>query len=168
MIDLRKAVYYEYIDDGVVEIFDTYKWGLRRLGVNFSQELLETIVYCPHNLENTLMAFCSWVLWLKSKGEKTYSDNLSDTLIKALKSDNGWIPYDYQKDFLQQHLDILESPRISLWKTAGIELGEGLRNRVIANISEEGELIFHTNILLTDEEREKIEVFKVYINDLYL
>ena len=26
MINLRKAVYYEYIDDIVVEIFDKYKW----------------------------------------------------------------------------------------------------------------------------------------------
>ena len=108
MIDLRKAVYYEYIDDGVVEIFDKYKWGLRRLGVNFSQELLETIVYCSRNLETTLMAFCSWVLWLKSRGEKPNSDILSETLINALKSEIGWIPYDYQKDFLQQNLDILE------------------------------------------------------------
>ena len=49
MIDLREAVYEEYIDDIVVEIFDKYKWGLRRLGVNFCQELLETIVYCPQN-----------------------------------------------------------------------------------------------------------------------
>ncbi|MDJ0660112.1 MAG: hypothetical protein QNJ42_11570 [Crocosphaera sp.] len=168
MIDLRKAVYYEYIDDTVVEIFDKYKWGLRRLGVNFSQDLLETIVYCPHNLENTLIAFCSWVLWLKSQGEKTYPDSLADTLIKALKSDNGWIPYNYQKDFLQHHLDILEPPQVSLWKTAAIQLGEDLRNRIIADISEEGDLIFNPNVLLTDEERQKIEAFKGYITELYL
>ena len=168
MIDLRQAVYYEYVDDVIVEIFDKYKWGLRRLGVNFSQELLETIVYCPHNLESTLIAFCSWVLWLKSQGKKTYPESLSETLIKALKSDSGWIPYDYQKDFLQQHLDILESPQVSLWKVAGKELGEGLRNRFIADISDEGELIFQPNILLTDEEKQKIEAFKVYIDQLYL
>ncbi len=168
MIDLRKAVSYEYVDDGIVEIFDQYKWGLRRLGVNFSQDLLETIVYCPHNLENTLMAFCSWVLWLKSKGEKTNPEILSETLIQALKSDQGWIPYDYQKDFLAQHLDILESPQLSLWKTGGKQLGEALRNRAIADISEEGEIIFQANIILTDEEKEKIEAFKLYINQLYL
>ncbi|MGK7955693.1 MAG: hypothetical protein AB4063_10600 [Crocosphaera sp.] len=168
MIDLRKAIYYEYIDDGIVEVFDKYKWGLRRLGINFSQELLETIVYCPQNLENTFMAFCSWVLWLKSQGEKTYSESLSDTLIKALKSDSGWIPYDYQKDFLSQHLDILEPPQVSLWKTAKKQLGEGLRNRVIADISEEGELIFKPNILLRDEEKEKIEAFKIHIDQLFL
>ena len=168
MIDLRKAVYYEYIDDGVVEIFDKYKWGLRRLGVNFSQELLETIVYCSRNLETTLMAFCSWVLWLKSRGEKPNSYILSETLINALKSEIGWIPYDYQKDFLQQNLDILESPQVSLWKTAEKELGASLRNRVIADISEEGELIFKANVLLTDDEREKIERFKIYIDELFL
>ncbi|MDJ0729062.1 MAG: hypothetical protein QNJ33_03630 [Crocosphaera sp.] len=168
MINLRNAVDYEYVDDVIVEIFDKYKWGLRRLGVNFSQELLETIVYCPHNLENTLIAFCSWVLWLKSKGEKTNPDILSETLIKALKSDSGWIPHNYQKDFLQQHLDILESPQVSLWKVAGKQLGESLRNRVIADISEEGELIFQPNVLLTDEERQKIEGFKVYVAELYL
>ncbi len=168
MIDLRKAIYYEYVDDCIVEIFDKYKWGLRRLGVNFSQDLLEAIVYCPQNLETTLMAFCSWVLWLKSQGEKTYPDSLSETLIKALKSDSGWIPYDYQKDFLQQHLDILESPQVSLWKAAEKQLGQGLRNRVIADISDEGELIFKPNVLLTDEEKEKIECFKVYIDKLFL
>ncbi|ACB52099.1 conserved hypothetical protein [Crocosphaera subtropica ATCC 51142] len=168
MINLRQAVFYEYVDDGVVEIFDRYKWGLRRLGVNFSQDLLETIVYCPHNLENTFMAFCSWVLWLKSKGEKTNPEILSETLMQALKSDRGWIPYDYQKDFLAQHLDILESPQLSLWKAAGQQLGERLRNRIISDISEEGKINFHPNSILTDEEKEKIEAFKVYIDQLYL
>lgn len=168
MINLRTAIYYEYVDDSVVEIFDKYKWGLRRLGINFSQELLETIVYCPHNLENTLIAFCSWVLWLKSQGEKTNSQILSDTLVQALKSDKGWIPYEYQKNFLEQHLDILKSPQLSLWKTAKKQLGEELRNRAIADISEEGYLILKPNILLTDEEKEKIEDFKVYIDQLYL
>jgi hypothetical protein len=28
MIDLRKLVYYEFIDDETVEVFDRYKWGL--------------------------------------------------------------------------------------------------------------------------------------------
>ncbi|WP_035798270.1 hypothetical protein [Crocosphaera chwakensis] len=168
MINLRQAVFYEYVDDGVIEIFDRYKWGLRRLGVNFSQDLLETIIYCSHNLENTLMAFCSWVLWLKSKGEKTNPEILSETLIQALKSDRGWIPYDYQKDFLEQNLDLLESPQVFLWKVAEQQLGESLRNRAIADISEEGKIIFHPNITLTDEEKEKIEEFKVYINQLYL
>ena len=114
------------------------------------------------------MAFCSWVLWLKSRGEKPNSDILSETLINALKSEIGWIPYDYQKDFLQQNLDILESPQVSLWKTAEKELGASLRNRVIADISEEGELIFKVNVLLTDDEREKIERFKIYIDQLFL
>ncbi|MEL4898497.1 hypothetical protein [Crocosphaera sp. Alani8] len=168
MIDLREAVYYEYIDDIVVEIFDKYKWGLRRLGVNFSQDLLETIVYCPQNLENTLMAFCSWALWLKSKGERPNSELLAETLTEALRSQSGWIPYDYQKDFLKQHQDILDSPKNFLWKAAKKQLGERLRNRVLADISEEGELLFQSNTLLTDEEKQKIESFKDYIAELYL
>lgn len=163
MINLRKAVYYEYIDDIVVEIFDKYKWGLRRLGVNFSQELLETIVYCSYNLESTLMAFCSWALWLKSQGEKPDPDVLSYTLIEALRSQDGWIPYEYQKNFLQQHLDILDSPKNSLWKAAAKQLGEDFRNRVIADISEQGNIIFMDNIVLTEEEKEKIDAFKIYL-----
>ncbi|MEL4895513.1 hypothetical protein [Crocosphaera sp. Alani8] len=81
---------------------------------------------------------------------------------------SGWIPYNYQKNFLQQHLDILESPQVFLWKVAGKQLGERLRNRVIADISEEGELIFQANASLTHEERQKIEGFRVYIAELYL
>ncbi|MGK7939349.1 MAG: hypothetical protein AB4062_04175 [Crocosphaera sp.] len=168
MIDLREAVYYEYIDDIVVEIFDKYKWGLRRLGVEFSQELLETIVYCPQNLESTLMAFCSWVLWLKTKGERPDSELLSETLIEALRTQSGWIPYDYQKDFLKQHQDILDSPKTFLWKAAKKHLGERLRNRVIADISSEGELIFLSHTILTDEEKQNIDSFKDYIAELFL
>ncbi len=168
MIDLREAVYYEYIDDIVVEIFDKYKWGLRRLGVDFCQELLETIVYCPQNLESTLMAFCSWALWLKSKGERPSSELLSETLIEALRSQRGWIPYDYQKDFLKQHQDILDSPKTFVWNAAKQHLGERLRNRVLADISEEGELIFLSHTILTDEEKQKIDSFKEYIAELYL
>ena len=168
MIDLREAVYYEYIDDIVVEIFDKYKWGLRRLGVDFGQDLLETIVYCPQNLESTLMAFCSWALWLKSKGERPSPELLSETLIEALRSQRGWIPYDYQKDYLKQHQDILDSPKTFAWKAAKKHLGERLRNRVIADISSEGELIFQNNTVLTDEEKEKIDSFKDYIAEVYL
>ena len=141
---------------------------MRRIGINFSQELLETIVYCPQNLESTLMAFCSWALWLKSKGERPNSELLSETLIEALRSQRGWIPYDYQKDFLERNQDILDSPKTFLWKAAKIQLGERLRNRVIADISEEGELIFQSNTLLTDEEKQKIDSFKDYIAELYL
>jgi hypothetical protein len=168
MIDLRKAVYYEYIDDVVVEIFDKYKWGLRRLGINFSQELLETIVYCPNNLEGTLMAFSSWVLWLKSKGETSDPHILSETLINALRSESGWIPSDSQKYFLQQHSEILESPKISIWKAAAKYLGEELRNRVMVDISEYGDIIYMNNIILHQDEIEKIEAFKIYISELYL
>lgn len=118
MIDLRKAVYYEYVDEATVDIFDNYKWGLRRLGINFSQELLETIVYCPQNLENTLIAFCSWVLWLRKKGEKIDNQILVETLINALRSEQGWIPFEFQRDLLNYHRDILENPQDTIWKKA--------------------------------------------------
>lgn len=163
MIDLRKAVYYEYVDPVTIEIFDRYKWGLRRLGIQFSQGLLETIVYRSDHLEDTLMAFCAWVLWLKSKGETTDSQVLSDTLTNALHADRGWIPSEFQIAFLQQHRDILESPQEAIWKAAGHQLGEPLRNRLIANISEDGELILQPNIKLTEEEKQKVAAFKTEV-----
>ncbi|WP_323291131.1 hypothetical protein [Crocosphaera sp. XPORK-15E] len=163
MINLRNAIYYEYVDDVTVEIFDKYKWGLRRLGVDFSQELLETIVYCSQNLESTLIAFCAWVLWLKTQGEITNNEVLLETLINALRSENGWIPSESQKRFLNQNLDILESPKTSIWKQAGKQLGDTLRNRVIADISDEGDIIFKPNIILNEEEKQKIEALKTEI-----
>ncbi|MEA5509706.1 hypothetical protein VB715_08010 [Crocosphaera sp. UHCC 0190] len=168
MINLRKAIYYEYVDNITVEIFDKYKWGLRRLGVNFSQELLETIVYCPQNLESTLMAFCAWVLWLKAKGEKTDAHNLSETLINALRSEQGWKPFEFQAAFLAEHHDILASPKDAIWEVAGQQLGETVRNRLIADISEEGEILFQTNLMLNEKEKQQIDELKTYIADLYL
>ena len=167
MINLRQAIYYEFVDDTTVEIFDKYKWGLRRLGINFSQELLETIVYCPQNLESTLRAFCAWVLWLQNQGEKLDKEMLAETLINVLKSEQGWVPFDSQEEFLKQHSDILDSPQELIWREAGNILGYELRNKLISDISENGKIMFRRNLHLNDEEYHQIEVLKSAIADLF-
>ncbi len=161
MIDLRQAVYYEFVDDITVEIFDQYKWGLKRLGIDFSQELLEMIVYCSFGLESTLLAFCAWTLRKKEKGESFSRELLTNILIDALRE--GWIPSEFQKDYLKKHGNILTHPRESIWKEAEKILGYELRNQTISDITEEGQLIFRNNLQLTPNDTDKLAILRTYI-----
>jgi len=77
MIDLRKLVYYEFIDDEIVEIFDRYKWVLESLGVNFTEEVGEIIIAYSYNLENSLRAFCAWILFKKEQGVQFTKENVT-------------------------------------------------------------------------------------------
>jgi hypothetical protein len=78
MIGLRKLVYYEFIDDETVEVFDRYKLGLEALGVNFTEEVGEIIIAYSYNLENSLRAFCAWILSKKEDGVKFTKENTAD------------------------------------------------------------------------------------------
>jgi hypothetical protein len=164
MINLRNAVYYETVDDITVDIFDKYKWGLKYLGIIFSQKLLDTIVYCSNDLESTLKAFCAWALWLKiDKKETIKSDILEETLIRSLQ--DGWQPSDFQEDFIAKHSYIFKSPQELIWEKAGDILGKQERNFVIADILENGELKFRDSANF--KNGKKIDELKTYIASLF-
>jgi hypothetical protein len=164
MIDLRKLVYYEFIDDETVEIFDRYKWGLESLGVNFTEEVGEIIVACSYNLENSLRAFCAWILRRKQQGEKFTEENVTQILIDAIKS--GWIPTEFQEKFLSKNSNILENPRNLIWERSAKILGYDLRNQAVFDVTEEGKIIFRENLTLSDDDWQKITTLKSYINTL--
>ena len=164
MIDLRKLVYYEFIDEGTVEIFDRYKWGLESLGVNFTEEVGEIIVAYSYNLENPLRAFCAWILRRKQQGENFTKENVTQILIDALKS--GWIPTEFQEKFSLKNSNILENPRNLIWERCAKILDYDLRNQAILDITEEGEIIFRENLTLSDDDQQKITTLKSYINTL--
>ncbi|MGK7945999.1 MAG: hypothetical protein AB4058_16165 [Microcystaceae cyanobacterium] len=164
MINLRKEVCYEFIDDQVIEIFDKYKWSLQYLGVRFSQEILETIVDCSFHLENSLIAFCAWILWKKEKGDIFNHETLNSILIDALQE--AWNPTDFQKKYLKEHDYILKSPRELIWEEAGKILGYELRNRTLADITENYNLIFMDNLKLTSDDENKLKELQEYINEL--
>jgi hypothetical protein len=164
MIDLRKLVYYEFIDDETVEVFDRYKWGLESLGVNFTEEVGEIIVAYSYNLENSLRAFCAWILRRKQQGEKFTEENVTQILIDAIKS--GWIPTEFQEKFLSKNSNILENPRNLIWERSAKILGYDLRNQAVFDVTEEGKIIFRENLTLSDEEWQKITTLKSYINTL--
>ena len=130
MIDLRKLVYYEFIDDETVEVFDRYKLGLEALGVNFTEEVGEIIIAYSYNLENSLRAFCAWILSKKEDGVKFTKENITQILIDALKS--GWIPTEFQENFLNKNSNILENPRNLILERCAEILGYDLRNQAIA------------------------------------
>jgi hypothetical protein len=164
MIDLRKLVYYEFIDDETVEVFDRYKWGLESLGVNFTEEVGEIIIAYSYNLENSLRAFCAWILRRKQQGEKFTEENVTQILIDAIKS--GWIPTEFQERFLSKNSNILENPRNLIWERCAKILGYDLRNQSILDITEEGKIIFRENLTLSDDDWQKITTLKSYINTL--
>jgi hypothetical protein len=164
MIDLRKLVYYEFIDDETVEVFDRYKWGLEDLGVNFTEEVGEIIIAYSYNLENSLRAFCAWILRRKQQGEKFTEENVTQILIDAIKS--GWIPTEFQEKFLSKNSNILENPRNLIWERSAKILGYDLRNKVIFDVTEEGKIIFRENLTLSDDDWQKITTLKSYKNTL--
>jgi hypothetical protein len=164
MIDLRKLVYYEFIDDETVEVFDRYKWGLESLGVNFTEKVGEIIVAYSYNLENSLRAFCAWILRRKQQGEKFTEENVTQILIDAIKS--GWIPTEFQEKFLSKNSNILENPRNLIWERSAKILGYDLRNKVIFDVTEEGKIIFRENLTLSDDDWQKITTLKSYKNTL--
>jgi len=161
MIDLRKLVYYEFIDDGTVEIFDRYKWTLDSLGVNFTEELGEIIIAYSYNLENSLRAFCAWILSKKEQGVQFTKENVTQILIDALKS--GWIPTEFQEKFLLKNSNILENPRNLIWERCAKILDYDLRNQAILDITEEGEIIFRENLNLSSDDWQKIATLKSYL-----
>jgi hypothetical protein len=164
MIKLQDVVYYEFIDQETVEIFDRYKWGLEDLGVIFTEEVGEIIVAYSYNLENSLRAFCAWILRRKHQGEKFTEENVTQILIDAIKS--GWIPTEFQEKFLSKNSNILENPRNLIWERSAKILGYDLRNQAVFDVTEEGKIIFRENLTLSDEEWQKITTLKSYINTL--
>lgn len=166
MIDLQKIVYYEFIDDAIIEIFDRYKWGLKNLGVTFTEEVGETMIAYSFNLENSLKAFCAWILWKTQQGENFTADNINAILIESLKS--HWIPTEFQEKFLRNYADILENPQNLLWRQAEKILGTELRDRVIANITEKGEIFFRENFTLADDELDKLTLLKLHFSEIFL
>lgn len=163
MVDLRKLVYYEFIDEETVEIFDRYKWTLESLGVNFTEEIGEIIIAYSYNLEASLRAFCAWILWKKQQGEEFTKENVTQILIDAIKS--RWIPTEFQEKILNKNSYILENPRNFIWKQAAKILGYELRNQSILDITEEGKIIFRDNLNLSGDDWKKIAALKVYLID---
>lgn len=168
MINLKEIIFYEEIDDLTVEIFNQYKWALIRLGINFDQEILETIVYCCHNLEDSLKAFCAWAFWLKNRGEKLDPEILKQTLLKALQE--HWQPFDFQEQFIIKYQNYFQSPQNLFWQKAAEILGDELRNNLIRDILEDGKIIFQENFSfnnLTDQDLENLANLKEYIANFF-
>jgi hypothetical protein len=165
MVDLRTLVYYEFIDGAIVEIFDQYKWALKKLGVTFTEEVGETMIAYSFNLENSLRAFCAWILWKKQQGEQFTEENVTQILIDAIKS--RWIPTEFQEKFLSKHSNILQNPRNFIWEQSANILGYDLRNQAISDITEKGNIILRNNIHLSSDDWRKIADLQAYINTLY-
>lgn len=164
MINLRKLVYYEFIDDGTLEVFDRYKWGLELLGVNFTEEVGEIIIAHSYTLEASLRAFCAWILWKKQQGEQFSEENVTQILIDAIKS--RWIPTEFQEKFLSKHSNILQNPRNLIWEQSANILGYDFRNQAISDITEKGNVILRENTHLSSDDGKKIADLQAYINTL--
>lgn len=166
MIDLRKLVYYQFIDDETVEVFDRYQWTLVSLGIDFTEEIGEIIVAHSYNLDASLRAFCAWIFWKKQQGEEFTKENVTQIFIDAIKS--KWIPTELQENFLNNNSCILENPRNFIWKQSAKILGYDLRNQSILDITEEGKIIFRDNLNLSRDDWEKIAALKAYLIDYRL
>lgn len=157
MINLRDVVYYENIEDTVVEIFEKYQYALIRLGLTEgSIDLFEAIVFCPSGLEGILESVCAWCFIKQQQGEVISLQTLEKILKKAIVQQ--WKPTSYQKRFLQRHPELLETPKEYLWRNLGESLGNELRDKLIHDISETGNIIYTDNAYLyfTSEVSQKI------------
>jgi uncharacterized membrane protein YheB (UPF0754 family) len=126
----------EEIDPLTVEIFNQYKWALKRLKVDFNQQVGQSIIQTSHDLENIFIAFCGWTLSLIHQGEKITKHNSTNNLLQAL-GDN-WYPTATQKALLKTNAHILESLESKMWQKAGEMLGMEQRNSLIFHLAEDG------------------------------
>ena len=151
MINLRLAV--NYIDPQIINVFDRYKWGLSRLGVDFDQEVLDAIEFSGGHLEDSLIAFCSWTLQKREDGVVIEQEILSQTLVSAIR--NKWIPSAYQENFLRKYDGIFKSARWTIWEKAAEILGHDKRNQTISDVTETGELVFFDYLDLASFARDR-------------
>ena len=100
---------------------------------------------------------------LEGNAQRTYMKGAG----RVLKN-NGWTPFDFQKESLEKYSYIFESPKNIFWKKAKELLGEELLNEVIIDISEEGVIRFREDLTLkNDNDLQKIKKLRAYINDNY-
>ncbi|MFM7576571.1 MAG: hypothetical protein ACKO5Q_06485 [Microcystaceae cyanobacterium] len=55
-----------------------------------------------------------------------------------------------------------------MWRQAEKILGTELRDRVIANITEKGEIFFRENFTLADDELDKLTLLKLHFSEIFL
>ena len=103
---------------------------------------------------------------LKENNKQPNSEISKQNLIESIKEQ--WIPSVFQEKILCQYQYILESPREKIWKKASQILGKELRNTTIADISENGTIIFRENLSndINPQEIEKIKELKLYAKNL--
>ena len=159
MIDLKIALC--YADPDIVNIFNRYKWGLARLGVDFNEEVLDAIEFHAVDLGNSLRAFCAWILYKRELGETFDTETLNQTLVRAIKE--RWTPTTYQAKYLKKSDRIFESARWTIWEKAAEILGYDRRNQLIADVTEKCELVYIDRVdvfkLVSDRDLEKLKSY---------
>ncbi len=133
------------LDDIEKEIYRKYKPALQYIGVDFSQEDVQTaIISCYSGMESAFQAIISYWIYKKQNRETIYPNA---ALIEALN--NHWKPFSWSNEYLNDSR--FKSLCLVCWEEVAEAWGEDVRNELIADVYEanNGEIYI---LLKTDEK----------------
>ena len=118
-------------------ILDKYKYALRFIGVDFSNEVVqEALLFNHYGFEEALQATIAYWHWL-SQQQQLFHGNA--TLIKALGE--RWSARYWKDEYLDK--PEFRHPRDIFWDEAAQHLGRSLRNQAIVDIVEDDDEELH-------------------------
>ena len=119
------------LDEITREIYHKYRYALKAIGVKTArQDVQEAIINCNQGMEAAFQRTIEYWLYLQETG--TNLDYPSALLIKALEE--NWVPRHWQKSYLEDPR--LKSPCQIWWEEALEIWGEGVRNSLVADVSD--------------------------------
>ncbi|MGD1918191.1 MAG: hypothetical protein ACFCAD_04490 [Pleurocapsa sp.] len=141
---------FKELDDIELAIYRKYKHALQYIGVDFSQEEVQTaIINCYSGMESAFQAIISYWIYKRKNREAIYPNA---ALIEALN--NHWQPYNWHDQYLSDSR--FKSLSLVCWEEIGEVWGENVRNELIADIYEanNGEVY----ILLKTEQKISLTI----------
>lgn len=118
------------LDEITREIYQKYKPALQYIGVDFSQEEVQTaIVNCYFGMES---AFQAVIVYWRYKQQTKTPFYANAALIEALHE--HWKPFNWQDEYLEDSR--FKSNCLLWWEEAGEVWGKEVRNQLIADVNE--------------------------------
>jgi hypothetical protein len=113
------------------EIFNTYKYALVYIGVNFEREdVQDALLISSTGMEDALRTTIAYWYWKEEKKEEF--DYPSAFLIQALEGQ--WKPYNWKDSYLDN--PNIKNPCLIWWNDAAREWGQDFRNKWVVDVSD--------------------------------
>lgn len=149
------TLYGDLVDIEIINLFDKYEYLLTDIiGIELDDNILEAIALCNFGLEDAFIAFSSWAMYKRERGEKLNQNVLAETLRTAIYS--RWRPTYHQQRYLKSYKHFLKSKREIIWDKAEVILGKQLRSQIVSDITKNGKLQLYPSTQLSEDEKVKL------------